>query len=173
MGDIDLAAKEQERITAIEKDRQEREARRVEHPFEEMEVSGRTPTTVGDIMTRMPITVKSGTRVNDAMRVMREHGISSVLIEPGDDGLWAIMTQRDIVSRIVHANRSPANVVCDEIATKPLITVPVDMSLYDCSSQMLESNIRRVVVAQNNVPIGIVSDTDLFRNVEEFGWLPE
>jgi isocitrate dehydrogenase len=47
------------------------------------------------------------------------------------------------------------------------------MSLYDCSSQMLESNIRRVVVAQNNVPIGIVSDTDLFRNVEEFGWLPE
>ncbi|MDX1512965.1 MAG: NADP-dependent isocitrate dehydrogenase [Gammaproteobacteria bacterium] len=172
-GDIDLEAKQKERLDAIEQERQEREARRVERPFEEMEESGRTPTTVGDIMTRMPITVKSGTRVNEAMHIMREHGISSVLIEPGDDGLWAIMTQRDIVSRIIHANRSPANVVCDDIATKPLVTVPVDMSLYDCSSQMLESNIRRVVVVQNDQPIGIVSDTDLFRNVEEFGWLPE
>ncbi|MDX1529024.1 MAG: CBS domain-containing protein, partial [Gammaproteobacteria bacterium] len=68
---------------------------------------------------------------------------------------------------------SPAKVKVEEIATMPLVTVPVDMSLYDCSAQMIEANIRRVVVAQNDVPIGIVSDTDLFRSVEEFGWLPE
>ncbi len=170
---IDLKARQQQRLEAIEADRRAREARRVERPFEEMEESGRTPTTVGDIMTRMPVTVKSGTKVSEAMHLMREHGISSVLIEPAEDGVWGIMTQRDVVSRIVHANRSPAKVNVEEIATMPLVTVPVDMSLYDCSSQMIEANIRRVVVAQNDVPIGIVSDTDLFRSVEEFGWLPE
>jgi isocitrate dehydrogenase len=172
-GGIDLKARQQERLDAIEAERREREARRIERPFEEMEESGRTPTTVGDIMTRMPVTVKEGTKVRDAMHLMREHGISSVLIEPSGDGPWGIMTQRDIVSRIVHANRSPAKVNVEEIATMPLVTVPVDMPLYDCSSQMIEANIRRVVVAQDKVPIGIVSDTDLFRNVEEFGWLPE
>ena len=172
-GGIDLAARQAEHQEAIEQDRLEREARRVEKPYEEMEESGRMPTTVGEIMTRMPVVVKPGTRVNDAMRVMREHGVSSLLIEPGDDGMWSIMTQRDVVSRIVHANRSPANANVEDIATKPLVTVPVDMSLYECSAQMLESRIRRVVVTQNEVPIGIVSDTDLFRNVEEFGWLPE
>ncbi len=172
-GDIDLKARQQQRLEAIEAERREREARRVERPFEEMEESGRTPTTVGDIMTRMPITVKAGTKVSDAMRLMREHEISSVLIEPAGNGVWGIMTQRDVVSRIVHANRSPAKVNVEEIATMPLVTVPVDMSLYDCSSQMIDANIRRVVVAQNDVPIGIVSDTDLFRSVEEFGWLPE
>ena len=172
-GGIDLAARQAERQQAIEQDRLEREARRVEKPYEEMEESGRMPTTVGEIMTRMPVVVKPGTRVNDAMQVMREHDISSVLIEPGDDGMWGIMTQRDVVSRIVHANRSPANANVEDIATKPLVTVPVDMSLYECSAQMLESRIRRVVITQNEVPIGIVSDTDLFRNVEEFGWLPE
>ncbi len=170
---IDLKARQQERIEAIEAERKEREARRVERPFEEMEESGRTPTTVGDIMTRMPVMVKAGTKVSDAMHLMREYGISSVLIEPEGDGVWGIMTQRDVVSRIVHANRSPAKVKVEEIATMPLVTVPVDMSLYDCSAQMIEANIRRVVVSQNNVPIGIVSDTDLFRSVEEFGWLPE
>ena len=61
----------------------------------------------------------------------------------------------------------------EDIATKPLVTVPIDMSLYACSSQMLESNIRRVVVEQNDVPVGIVSDTDVFRTVDEFGWAPE
>jgi isocitrate dehydrogenase len=172
-GEIDLAARQAERQQAIEKDRSEREARRVEKPYEEMEESGRTPTTVGEIMTRMPVIVKASTPVNDAMHVMREHGISSLLIEPGKDGMWGIMTQRDVVSRIVHANRSPASANVEDIATKPLVTVPVDMSLFECSAQMLESRIRRVVVTQNEVPIGIVSDTDLFRNVEEFGWLPE
>ncbi len=170
---IDVKAKQQERMKAIEAERREREARRVERPFEEMEESGRTPTTVGDIMTRMPVTVKAGTKVSEAMHMMREHGVSSVLIAPSGDGKWGIMTQRDVVSRIVHANRSPATVKVEEIATMPLVTVPVDMSLYDCSSQMIGANIRRVVVAQNEVPIGIVSDTDLFRSVEEFGWLPE
>jgi isocitrate dehydrogenase len=172
-GEIDLAARQAERQQAIEKDRSEREARRVEKPYEEMEESGRMPTTVGEIMTRMPVIVKASTPVNDAMHVMREHGISSLLIEPGKDGMWGIMTQRDVVSRIVHANRSPASASVEDIATKPLVTVPVDMSLFECSAQMLESRIRRVVVTQNEVPIGIVSDTDLFRNVEEFGWLPE
>ena len=170
---IDVKARQEQRIEAIKAERREREARRVERPFEEMEESGRTPTTVGDIMTRMPVTVKVGTKVSEAMHIMREHGISSVLIEPEGDGVWGIMTQRDVVSRIVHANRSPAKVNVEEIATMPLVTVPVDMSLYDCSSQMIDANIRRVVVAQNDVPIGIVSDTDLFRSVEEFGWLPE
>ncbi|MDH3317608.1 MAG: isocitrate dehydrogenase (NADP(+)), partial [Gammaproteobacteria bacterium] len=77
-GGIDVKARQEERLKAIEAERREREARRIERPFEEMEESGRTPTTVGDIMTRMPVTVKAGTKVSDAMHVMREHGISSV-----------------------------------------------------------------------------------------------
>ena len=172
-GGTDFEELRQARQEAIEIERQEREQRRVAQPFVEMEASGRTPTTVGDIMTRFPVTVKSGVTVDKAMHLMREHGVSSVLIEPGSDGLWAIMTQRDVVARIVHANRSPAKVKVEDIATKPLVTVPLDVSLYDCSSQMLASNIRRVVVEQDDEPIGIVSDTDLFRIVDEFGWITE
>ena len=172
-GDIDIDAKRRDREAAIQSERRMREEQRVATPFAAMEESGRTPTTVGDIMTTVPITVKPGVKVDKAMHLMRDHGISSVLVEPGSDGLWAIMTQRDVVARIVHANRSPATVNVEDIATKPLVTVPIDMSLYDCSSQMLESNIRRVVVEQDELPVGIVSDTDLFRIVDEFGWITE
>jgi len=172
-GGIDLEARRRQEREAIEEDRRAREARRVTEPFAEMEDSGRRPHTVGDAMTRVPVTVKPDVNVDQAMHLMREHQVSSVLVEPGEDGLWAIMTQRDIVKRIVHANRSPARAKVAEIATKPLITVPVDLSLHECSAKMLEANIRRVVVEQNGVPVGIVSDTDLFRMVDQFGWEPE
>ncbi|MFT7462105.1 MAG: hypothetical protein ACI9EF_000442 [Pseudohongiellaceae bacterium] len=59
------------------------------------------------------------------------------------------------------------------IATFQLIAVPVDMSLYECSSCMMTEAIRRVVVVQDGEPVGIVSDTDLFRTVDEFGWVAE
>ena len=171
-GDVeDLEAKRKEREHAIERERQEREARRMAEPIAAMKASGRTPHTVGDIMSRIQ-TIKPGVFVNEVMHTMRANGISSVLVEPGRDGLWAIMTQRDIISRIVHANRSPARVKVEDIASKPLLTVPIDMPLHECASQMVGSNIRRVVVEQNEVPVGIVSDTDIFRIVDEFGWEP-
>ena len=171
-GDVeDLEARRKEREHAIERERQEREARRMAEPIAAMKASGRTPHTVGDIMSRIQ-TIKPGVFVNEVMHTMRVNGISSVLVEPGRDGLWAIMTQRDIISRIVHANRSPARVKVEDIASKPLLTVPTDMPLHECASQMVGSNIRRVVVEQNEVPVGIVSDTDIFRIVDEFGWEP-
>jgi isocitrate dehydrogenase len=172
-GGIDVEARREQERLAVEEDRRRREERRIAEPFAEMEESGRRPHTVGDIMSRVPVTVTAGITVHEATRIMREHGVSSVLVEPGEDGLWAIMTQRDIVKRIVHANRSPARVRVDEIATKPLVTVPVDLPLHECSSRMLESNIRRVVVEQNGTPVGIVSDTDIFCMVDQFGWEPE
>ena len=169
--DLDLEALRKERRETIEAERREREARRIREPFVEMKAAGRTPHTVGDIMHSLR-TVKPGVSVQEVMRLMRENGIGSVLVEPGNDGLWAIMTQRDIISRILHANRSPEWVKVEDIASKPLVTVPIDMPLHECASQMVGANIRRVVVEQNETPIGIISDTDLFRCVEEFGWEP-
>jgi len=172
-GGVDVEAGRRAKARAIEAERREREARRVEAPEAEMEASGRTPTTAGDIMTRFPATVAAEITVEKAMRIMRERSISSILVEPGEDGAWGIMTQRDVVSRIMHANRSPAKVTVGEIASKPLVTVPIDTPLWDCASKMLGANIRRLVVEQGGTPVGIVSDTDLFRTVEEFGWVAE
>ncbi|MCO6439535.1 MAG: isocitrate dehydrogenase (NADP(+)) [Nitrococcus mobilis] len=172
-GKVDLAKYQQERMEAIEQDRRIRELRRVSSPLEEMIASGRTPHTVGDLMNPSPICVPADTLVEDAMHLMREKRIGSVITRPAPDGEWGIMTQRDVIARIVSANRQPRTVKVGDVASKPLITVPVDMSLHDCADKMSSQNIRRVVaVDQNNEPIGIISDTDIFASVEQFG-MPE
>ena len=167
----DPASLRQARRRTIEALQKEREAQRMAAPEAAMEASGRVPTSVDDVMTRLLITVSPRATVEQAMHMMREHGVSSVLVEPGPDGQWGIMTQRDVVARIVNANRSPAQVKVLDIASRPLITLPSLTSLHECSSRMLAAKIRRVVVEKDGVPVGIVSDTDLFRVVDDHGWV--
>mgnify|MGYP002620700644 FL=1 len=172
-GNLDVAKYRKERQQAIEQDRKERERRRVIAPLEEMIASGRTPHTVADLMNPSPVSVSPDTTVQDAMHLMRDKGISSVFVAPGADGQWGIMTQRDVLARIVSPSRRPNTVKVSEVCSKPLITVPLDMTLHDCAVQMGKLNVRRVaVVDQNNEPVGIISDTDIFACVEHFG-LPE
>ena len=130
------------------------------------------PFSVGEVMTRKVIAVPGSTNVMDAMHLMHQHGITSVLVEPGEAGDWGIMTMRDVLRRIVNANRAPEEVLVGDIATRPLIYVTADTSLRDCSELMIAKNIRRAVVQEEGRPIGIISDTDIFQVVEERGWGP-
>jgi isocitrate dehydrogenase len=165
----DLAQAEERRRAALEEERKEREAERVANPVQAMKASGRIPQTVGDIMSRV-VTIQGSETVNTALQQMREQGIEAVLVEPEGDGGWGIMTQRDVIKKIISVNRSPARVQVNEIATRPLLMVAEDTSLQEASAKMLEANIRRVVVKKDEQPVGIVADTDLFQTVQEFGW---
>ena len=172
-GGLNVEQYRQQREEAIQQDRKVRELRRVSSPLEEMIASGRIPHTVGDLMNPQPVSVPPETSVEDAMHLMRDKGISSVITRPGEDGQWGIMTQRDVITRIVSRNRAPASARVSEVASKPLVTVPVDMTLHDCAEKMAQSNIRRCAVTdKDQEPIGIISDTDIFASVEQFG-LPE
>ena len=130
------------------------------------------PFSVGEVMTRKIIAVPPSSNVMDAMHLMHQQGITSVLVEPDAEGEWGIMTMRDILRRIVNANRAPEQVMVGAIATRPLISITADTSLRDCSELMLTKNIRRAVVQHEGHPIGIISDTDIFQVVEERGWGP-
>lgn len=126
--------------------------------------------TIGALMTRDVITIAASSSVADATHLMRQKGITSVLVEPGNGGEWGIMTMRDVLTKIVGEDRSPADVTVGTIASRPLITAAPEMGLRDCSKMMIDQNIRRVVVMQDGRPMGIVSDTDIFQFVEERGW---
>ncbi len=169
----DLARVARARRDAMEKQHAELEARRVSDPVEAMKESGRQPTTAAGIMTNMGESIAGDATVDEVMHKMRADGVSSILVEPDASGEWGIMTQRDVVKKIIGANKSPTMVKVGEIATRPLITVRDDTPLSQIASLILEHSIRRVVVRNGSgEPVGIVSDNALFRTVEEFGWEP-
>jgi isocitrate dehydrogenase len=164
----DIRSAQREKVS---QDRQERETTRISKPLSAVIQSGRVPKIVGDLMAPNPLIVSGETTIQAAMDLMREEDASSLLCEPGDDGKWGIMTQRDVVSRIVSMSRNPETTTVSEVATRPMITVPVETTLKACAAKMEEANIgRMVVMSPEHQPIGMIRDVDIFAAMEYFVW---
>jgi len=87
------------------------------------------------------------TNVSEATRIMKEKGISSVLViskrgaEP-----TGIVTERDILYKVVAENKEPFKTTLKEIMSSPIITINEDASVKDAVSLMRSKGIRRLVV---------------------------
>ena len=137
-------------------------------------MTGLKPHTVEEIMTLPVVTVPASMPIEDALHLMREKKIHSVVVEPDrPDGSYGIMTQRDVLKKIVAADRPLFHVTVSDLMSSPLITVSPDTTIKQCSIIMLDANIRRAVVMKSGRLVGIVSDTDIFQSVEERGWGPD
>ncbi|MFQ5857054.1 MAG: CBS domain-containing protein [Anaerolineae bacterium] len=117
-----------------------------------------------DVMTRDVVSIPPNATVAEAIQLMHEKGVSSLLVEPRSDmDTHGFMSRRDIVERVVAKGRRPEDCLVTDIMSKPLITVPPDCDLRDCASLMGEAGIRRVVVFDGQKIVGIVSNTDILR----------
>jgi isocitrate dehydrogenase len=170
-GGIDLEAKRKAQQEQLAKERKQREIRRLLEPMEEMISTGRAPQTVGDLMTRSLITVTDDDSVESAMHQMHSNNVSCIVVEPNKQGQWGIMTRRDIVTKIVHANRSTASSKVKDIASRPLFSVPAETTIREASRILADRNFSRLAIAQGDKIIGIVTETDIFNSVERFGWV--
>jgi isocitrate dehydrogenase len=169
-GGVDLEAKRRAQQEQLAKERKQREIRRLLQPMEEMLDSGRVPHTVGDLMTRSLITVTDAETVEQAMHVMTDNDVSSVVVEPNDKGEWGILTRRDIVTKIVRGSRNPATTRVGEVATRPIEAVSAETTIREAARILTERNYSRLPVSQGEKIIGIVTEQDIFATVEKFGW---
>ncbi|MGQ0701102.1 MAG: isocitrate dehydrogenase (NADP(+)) [Panacagrimonas sp.] len=172
-GGVDLEAKRKAQQELLVRERKLREIRRLLQPLEEMVESGRMPSTVGDLMTRSLITVNDDETVENAMHLMTENNVSSIVVEANAKGEWGILTKRDIVTKIVRGGKSPSTTRVADIASRPILSVPVETSIREAANLLSEKNFSRLTVEQGGKVIGIVTETDIFNAVEKFGWVSE
>ena len=116
--------------------------------------------TVEEIMTRNPRTVDASDTVTDAARVMRDSDIGDVVVME-DGQVSGIVTDRDIVVRAVSEGRDPDSTPVSEVCTTGVETIEPEASVDDALSLMREKDIRRLPVAKNGRPVGIISLGDL------------
>lgn len=172
-GGVDLDAKRQAQQEQLAKERKQREIRRLLQPMEEMLDTGRVPHTVGDLMTRSLITVSDDETVEQAMHMMSENDISSLVVDPDAQGQWGILTRRDIIGKIVRGGKNPITTRVADIASRPIVSVPAETGIRDAANLLSEKNFSRLTVAQGGRIIGIVTEQDIFNAVEKFGWAGE
>ena len=118
-------------------------------------------TTVGALMTPEPILVDAATVAGACARLMERHDIGALGVV-SDDRLVGVLTDRDIVLRLVARNGDPTAVTAADISTKQVVTMRPEDSLEDAERRMRERAVRRLfVVDEEDRPVGILTADDL------------
>ncbi|MFH1056139.1 MAG: CBS domain-containing protein [Candidatus Altiarchaeota archaeon] len=118
--------------------------------------------TVGDAMTRGVICVDAKDTVQEAAEVMKKNDISAVIVTKKGDGV-GIITERDIICKIVAVNKNPKKVRIGDVMTSPLVTVKPSASIDDAARAMRNKDIRRLVVSDKGRIIGVLSEFDIVK----------
>jgi CBS domain-containing protein len=96
--------------------------------------------------------------------LMKEGKVGSIIIIDENTEPVGIITERDIVRRVISDGKDPTITKAIDIMSKPLITVEEDTHLYDVAKKMVKHKIRRLpVVNDNNTLVGIVTVTDIIK----------
>jgi CBS domain-containing protein len=119
---------------------------------------------IEDVMTRNPACCTPDTGLREVAMMMVENNCGQIPLvrSTADPQILGVVTDRDIVSRLVARGRNPLEMRADTCMSQPVITVTTDASVEDCIRLMETHRIRRVpVVDGDGLMRGIVSQADI------------
>jgi CBS domain-containing protein len=116
---------------------------------------------IRDVMTTNPQTLPESTIVREAAEAMRANDIGDVVVVDDNGNLSGILTDRDIVVRVVAEGRDPRATRIGDIASRDLTAVSPDDPVGRAVQLMRERAIRRLPAVEKHKVVGIVSIGDL------------
>ncbi len=116
---------------------------------------------VKDVMSSPAITIEEGAPANRVAELMDKHQLGCMIVTNKEGKPVGIITERDLVIRVLAKNVKPDNVKAEEVMTSPLITIEPDATVTDTARRMNRLNIRRLGVIYKGQLVGIISSKDV------------
>jgi CBS domain-containing protein len=123
-----------------------------------------TARSVKDLMTSDLTTVAPETSVSEAAERMAREDIGPLPVVE-NDRLVGIVTDRDLVVRVLAEGRDPRSTTVREVASEDPVTVSVDDDLVTTLDLLAKHQVRRVPVVDGDRLVGIVAQADVAREV--------
>jgi len=124
--------------------------------MEEGNKMSRKELTVENVMRAPPVEALFSDTVSSVVNRMVAYKIGAVIIASGGKPM-GIITERDILERVVNANKDPSKTKAEEIMSKPIITIEYNEPVRNALKIMKDKNIRRLAVTRGGKLIGIVT----------------
>ncbi|HEB80112.1 MAG TPA: CBS domain-containing protein [Rhodospirillales bacterium] len=126
-------------------------------------MSKTTYIKVSDVMTPSVRVINRTATVSEAIRVMRQCNVSSLVVERRDIAdEFGVVTVNDIAQQVIAPDQAPGRVNVYEIMSKPVLTVAADMNIkYAVRLLVRFGPSRAIVVDQERKPVGIVTLRDM------------
>jgi CBS domain-containing protein len=123
---------------------------------------------VKDVLTRKVITATLDTPVREIAEVMKNKKIGSLFITDAAAKMVGIVTESDIVRKVVGGDRIPYVTKAGEVMSAPLITIDIEESVYRAQELMDQKHILHLAVLEKDQIVGMVSIRDLIHPYEHF-----
>jgi CBS domain-containing protein len=111
---------------------------------------------------RQVYTIQPAATVADAVRQMNEKGIGALLVVDGERPV-GIFTERDVLRRVVDADRDPALTRVAEVMTRNPVTIGPDWHVEEAMQLMTSHRFRHLPVLEDGRLVGMISIGDLLR----------
>ena len=116
--------------------------------------------TVGQVVKRKAVIVKPNDSVHKVARILSKNKVGSAVVVENDE-IVGIITDRDILDKVVAKGRDPKSVKVKEVMTQNPVTIEDDYDIGDAIDKMMDRGIRRLLVTRLGKPIGFVTAADL------------
>jgi CBS domain-containing protein len=123
--------------------------------------------TARDVMTQSAECVGENETVLDAARRLADLNVGAVPICGEDNRLKGMLTDRDIVVKVLAAGKDPASTRAGELGAGKPVTIGADDSIEEALHTMSQHQVRRLPVIDGHDLVGIVSQADIARNLDE------
>ena len=127
---------------------------------------------VADVMSKPPIFIAGGTKLSDAMSLLMEKRVSSVLVAPKGQPAGGpfrpeqsgILTERDVLRAVAKSGEAAFGQTAESLASFPLAAVPAEAFVYRAIGRMTRLKIRHLAaVDEAGFVVGAISARDLLR----------
>jgi CBS domain-containing protein len=116
---------------------------------------------VRHVMTPAPKSLSPERTVIDAAGLMEQYDVGVIPIADAGDRLIGLVTDRDLVLRVLAKQRDPSRVTLGEIAVTSLVTVTPDSNVADARDLMAKHRVRRLPVVKDGRMVGILALGDI------------
>ena len=122
-----------------------------------------SPIRVGQVMTPQVRTIGRTATVREAVTIMRQIGVSSLVVERRDEAdEFGLLVVTDIAREVIGKDRSADRVNVYEVMTKPVLTLPAEMDIKYAVRLLTRFQLTRALVLDNDRgPVGIVTLRDM------------
>lgn len=121
----------------------------------------RSKMFVKDVMSSPVVTLDEDAPVNRAAELMDKNDLGCVIVTDKEGNPLGILTERDLIVRVLAKNVRPDSVKAKDAMTSPLITIEPDVTINDAARRMSRLNIRRLGVVYKGHLVGLLSSKDI------------
>ena len=119
---------------------------------------------ISEIMTTDVVTIDTAATIAEAAQVMSDKGISCV-IATHHHGVAGILTEKDLLRRVVALHKDPTQVQVVDVMSFPMISVPPNYSVLSAAKKMDMMRLHRLIVMTDNHIYGIITQTDITKAI--------